>query len=123
MASDLLLGFGEDDEELGAEVLASLSAAGFRVGILGDPTTAAAPLALLLVTRAWSAERGLNRAVDALASAGVRTLLVWWDEDVPSDDLSDHVREDEIFYACFLPRAHRAAALVELLRGAGGGAA
>ena len=120
MASDLLLGFGENDEEAGAEVLAALAGAGFRVGILGDPSRASSPLALLLVTRTWSASGGLNRAVDGLSAAGVRALLVWWDEDAPSDELSDHAREDDIFYACFLPRAQRAAALVERLRDGGG---
>jgi hypothetical protein len=54
--------------------------------------------------------------VEELAADGVRAWLVWWDEDAPSDDLSEHAGEDDVFYACFLPRDRRVAALAERLR-------
>jgi hypothetical protein len=80
-----------------------------------------ADLAVVLVTRRSSGTPELNETIEALAAAGLRTLLAWWDEDAPSDFLSEQAAEDEIFYACFLPRPHRAAALVERLRAELGG--
>jgi hypothetical protein len=127
MATELLLGFGESDLELGDEVRTGLERAGYRITSIGStlarppaPGPGGSALALLLVTRSWTHADGLNRMVEELAADGVRAWLVWWDEDAPSDDLSEHAGDDEVFYACFLPRDQRVAALVERLRGEAG---
>jgi hypothetical protein len=117
MAIDLLLVCGEGDETLGGELEAALDAAGFRVRRQSGTLRAVpARLAVLVVTRAWAGSPGLNDAIDAASTHGLPTLLAWWHEDAPSDALSRHAGEDEVFYACFLPRPQRIAGLVERVR-------
>jgi len=114
----LVLACVPGDQPLADEVARALAAEGMVVE-RPDLAVEAAPdadLAVVLVTRQSSGTPELNETIEALAAAGLRTLLAWWDEDAPSDFLSEQAAEDEIFYACFLPRPHRAAALVERLR-------
>ncbi len=114
---DVLLASGADDEAVARLLEDSIAAAGYTVERLGAdlPGAGAARLGLVLVTRGWSRGAGPNRAIEAFATAGIRGLLVWWDEDAPSDFLSDRAAEDEVFYACFLPVGQRPPALVERL--------
>ncbi len=115
--ADVLLAFAPEDSELGREVIAALSVAGFDVALWpGADDPSAARLVVFLVTRHWSRSRSLNEAIEAAAARGVRALIAWWDEDAPSDFLTDRAANDEIFYACFLPRSHRPPALAERLR-------
>ena len=73
----------------------------------------------MLVTRRWSQRGDLGGALESLKDASESVLLVWWDEDAPSDFLASGGggRDTlEVFYACFLPVQDRVAALVERLR-------
>jgi len=126
----LVVHSSEEDRELGEQVAATLRAAGHRVersstadatasGDPGAPATPAARLHLVLVTRRWSQRGDLGAALESLKGASDSVLLVWWDEDAPSDFLAGGggARDTlEVFYACFLPVQDRVAALVERLR-------
>jgi len=118
MTADLLFASVAADERLADEVTGVLEQAGLGVEQRHDM---AGPLpevrlAVVLVTRRSSGTPELNAMIDTLAAAGLKTILAWWDEDAPSDFLSEHAAEEEVFYACFLPRPHRAPALVERVR-------
>jgi hypothetical protein len=117
VSTELLLACDAADAPLGAEVESALAAAGFRVARwTGPPAPGSHALAVVLVTRKWARSSALNDVVSGAAAAGLRTVLAWWDEDAPSDFLTEEAAHDEVFYACFLPRPQRAPALVERLR-------
>jgi len=114
----IVLACASEDRSLAEEIGRALAAEGIVVERpdLGVEPPPDADLAVVLVTRRSSGTPELNETIEALAAAGLRTLLAWWDEDAPSDFLTERAAEDEIFYACFLPRPHRTAGLVERLR-------
>jgi len=123
--ADLVVHNAEGDRELGAGVADALRAAGHRVespqaapGAL--PAAGSVPrLHLVLVTRHWSRGGDLGALLARLREAGEVVLLVWWDEDAPSDFLGNGGRTQEtieVFYACFLPAQDRIQALVQRLR-------
>jgi hypothetical protein len=115
--ADLLLAYHPDDAPLGREVAAAAAVAGFETAPWsGEGEPPPSRLVVFLVTRVWSRAGGLNEAIDKVAARGTRAVIAWWDEDAPSDFLTDRAAEDEIFYACFLPRSHRPPALAERLR-------
>lgn len=117
MPKDLLLAWHEADEEVAVEVREALEAAGLSVERLhGAGPPPASRLAVLLVTRNWSRFGDSHDLVEAANRTGPETLLVWWDEDAPSDFVGDPVPQESFLYACFLPRHERAAAVVERVR-------
>lgn len=123
--ADLVVHSAEGDRELGADVAGGLRAAGHRVAS-PDPDRGPAAgtetgpwLHLVLVTRRWSQRGDLGALLTRLRETGEAALLVWWDEDAPSDFLGNGGRTQEtieVFYACFLPAQDRIQALVERLR-------
>jgi len=123
--TDLVVHSSRQDRELGENVAAALRSAGHRVS-LGGAADAAPPAAdggarmhLVLVTRRWSQHGDLGAALASLHGVSETVLLVWWDEDAPSDFLANGGRSSdtlEVFYACFLPVQDRVAALIERLR-------
>jgi hypothetical protein len=117
MPNHLLLAWHDADEEVAAEVREALEASGLIVERLSGGASPPAPrLAVLLVTRNWSRFGDSHELVEAANRAGPETLLVWWDEDAPSDFVGDPVPQESFLYACFLPRHERAAAVVERVR-------
>ena len=117
MPNQLLLAWHDADEEVAAEVREALEAAGLVVERLsGGASPPASRLAVLLVTRNWSRFGDSHELVEAANRTGPETLLVWWDEDAPSDFVGDPVPQESFLYACFLPRHERAAAVVERVR-------
>lgn len=123
-----LLCHAPGDGELAARAGAALAAAGHAAAAPPndgsdasslEAALADAELCLLLVTRGGSHDPSAGRALAAAERAGVPVMLVWWDEDAPSDFLANGTRPGEtveIFYACFLPVHDRLPALVERLR-------
>ena len=129
MGFDVCVCYGSRDAELGAEVTAALEAAGLHTtppgqGHIPDPARLGVPvsdfggarLAVVLVTRHWTAAGGLSSVLGLADETGTRILLVWWDEDAPSDFAGSRRPDEAIFYACFLPRPERLPALVERVR-------
>ncbi|GMU67225.1 MAG: hypothetical protein AMXMBFR36_34990 [Acidobacteriota bacterium] len=117
MPNRLLLAWHDADEEVAAEVREALEASGLVVERLsGGSTVPDSRLAVLLVTRNWSRFGDSHELVEAANRTGPETLLVWWDEDAPSDFVGDPVPQESFLYACFLPRHERAAAVVERVR-------
>lgn len=117
MPNRLLLAWHDADEEVAAEVREALEASGLLVERLsGGSPVPDSRLAVLLVTRNWSRFGDSHELVEAANRAGPETLLVWWDEDAPSDFVGDPVPQESFLYACFLPRHERAAAVVERVR-------
>lgn len=117
MPTDLLLAWHDADEEVAVEVREALEGAGLAVARLrGEEPTMVARLAVLLVTRNWSRFGDSHELVEAANRTGPETLLVWWDEDAPSDFVGDPVPQESYLYACFLPRHERAAAVAERVR-------
>lgn len=122
--ADLVVHNAEGDRELGAGVADALRAAGHRVespqAAPAIPAGGSVPrLHLVLVTRRWSRRGDLGALLARLREAGEVVLLVWWDEDAPSDFLGNGGRTQEtieVFYACFLPAQDRIRALVQRLR-------
>jgi hypothetical protein len=126
--SEIVLCCSPADRELGMKAVEALSASGHRLpspppdgtdlDVLGAALSAAR-LCLVLVTRRWSRDETLSRLLNEASRRSVPSLLVWWDEDAPSDFLGNGGRAQEtvdVFYACFLPVHDRIAALVERLR-------
>lgn len=116
MPNRLLLAWHDADEEVAAEVREALEGAGLEIGRLSGGEPEPARLAVLLVTRNWSRFGDSHELVALANRAGPETLLVWWDEDAPSDFVGDPVPQESYLYACFLPRHERAAAVVERVR-------
>lgn len=116
MPNRLLLAWHDADEEVAVEVREALEGAGLEVGRLSGGDSEPARLAVLLVTRNWSRFGASHELVDRANRAGPETLLVWWDEDAPSDFVGEPVPQESFLYACFLPRHERAAAVVERVR-------
>lgn len=117
MPNRLLLAWHDADDEVAAEVREALEASGLVVERLsGGSTVPDSRLAVLLVTRNWSRFGDSHELVEAANRTGPETLLVWWDEDAPSDFVGDPVPQESFLYACFLPRHERAAAVVERVR-------
>jgi hypothetical protein len=117
MPNHLLLAWHEADEEVAAEVREALEASGLHVERLTGATPRSdSRLAVLLVTRNWSRFGDSHELVEAANRTGPETLLVWWDEDAPSDFVGDPAPQESFLYACFLPRHERAAAVVERVR-------
>lgn len=124
----LLLCHAPGDAELAARAGAALAAAGHAAAAAPndgsdasslEAALAGAELCLLLVTRGGSRDPSAGRTLAAAERADVPVMLVWWDEDAPSDFLANGTRQREtveIFYACFLPVHDRLPALVERLR-------
>jgi hypothetical protein len=117
MPNPLLLAWHDADEEVAAEVREALEGVGLAIERLsGGATPPASPLTVLLVTRNWSRFGDSHELVEVANRAASETLLVWWDEDAPSDFVGDPVPQESFLYACFLPRHERAAAVVERVR-------
>jgi hypothetical protein len=130
MAFDVCVCYGPEDGALGARVGEVLEEAGFRCttpgqGMAPDPSRLGVPeidfggarIGLVLVTRRWTASGGLSSVLALAERTGTRPLLVWWDEDAPSDFAGDRRPDESIFYACFLPPYERLQALTEHVRG------
>jgi hypothetical protein len=125
MAFDVCVCYGPEDGALGARTTEALEAAGYHCttpgqGAAPDPARLGVPeldfggatIGLVLVTRRWTATGGLSSVLALAEATGTRPLLVWWDEDAPSDFSGDRRPDESIFYACFLPAHERLTALV-----------
>ncbi|HLF55397.1 MAG TPA: hypothetical protein VI942_00990 [Thermoanaerobaculia bacterium] len=129
MPFDVCVCYGARDSELGSKVTAALDAAGVRCTVPGqgsapDPSRLGVPetdfggarIGLVLVTREWTAAGGLRAVMELADRTGTRLVLVWWDEDAPSDFAGSRRPDESIFYACYLPHQERIPALVEKVR-------
>jgi len=129
MPFDACVCYGPKDSELAASLTAALSDAGLTTttpgqGSAPDPARLGIPeidfggarLAIVLVTRNWTAAGGLGAVLALAERTGTRPLLVWWDEDAPSDFAGDRRPDENILYACFLPKGERVAATVARAR-------
>ncbi len=129
MAFDVCVCYGPEDSTLGAHTADAIEKAGFHCTTPGqgpapDPTRLGVPeidfggarIGLVLVTRHWTASGGLSSVLALAERTGTRPLLVWWDEDAPSDFAGDRRPDETIFYACFLPTHERLPAVVEHVR-------
>jgi len=129
MAFDVCVCYGPKDAELGAQLTKAITEAGLSTTLPGhgaatDPSRLGVPetdfggatMGVLLVTRQWTAAGGLGSVLELAERTGTRLLLVWWDEDAPSDFAGSRRPDESIFYACFLPRDERIPALVERLK-------
>jgi hypothetical protein len=129
MSFDVCVCYGHRDSELGGAVTGALEAAGIRCtppghGSAPDPSRLGVPetdfggarLGLVLVTRQWTAGGGLRAVLDLADRTGTELVLVWWDEDAPSDFAGSRRPDESIFYACYLPREERLPALVAKVR-------
>lgn len=125
MAFDVCVCYGSHDSELGGRVTAALEEAGIHCTTPGqgrapDPSRLGVPetdfggarLGLVLVTRQWTAQGGLRAVLDLADRNATELVLVWWDEDAPSDFAGTRRPDESIFYACYLPREERIPALV-----------
>jgi len=129
MAFDVCVCYGPKDAELGRRLSKAIGEAGLSTTLPGhgaatDPSRLGVPetdfggarMGVLLVTRDWTAAGGLSSVLELAERTGTRLLLVWWDEDAPSDFAGSRRPDESIFYACFLPRDERIPALVERLK-------
>jgi hypothetical protein len=129
MSFDVCVCYGPDDSELGAKVGEALEAAGLKTTTPGqgagpDPSRLGVPeidfggarVGIVLVTRRWTAAGGLRGVMELAEKSGTKLLLVWWDEDAPSDFSGARRPDESILYACFLPKAERISAVVERVR-------
>ena len=123
---DVCVCYGPHDAELGERIEEALEAAGKTTtppgqghapepGQLGVPTVdfGGAKLGLVLVTRMWTASGGLRSVIDLAERTGTKLILVWWNEDAPSDFAGNRRPDEHIFYACYLPAEERIPALIE----------
>jgi hypothetical protein len=126
---DVCVCYGPKDAELGSRIGRELEAAGLRCTLpgqgaapepssLGVPTTdfGGARVGVVLVTRQWTAAGGLRGVMELAERSEASVLLVWWDEDAPSDFAGDRRPDESIFYACYLPKDERVPALIAKLR-------
>lgn len=126
MPFDVCVCFGSEDRELGSQLQRALEAAGWQVTLPGqgaapDPARLGVPevdlggarLAAVLVTRRWTAAGGIGSVMALAESTGTELLLVWWDEDAPSDFAGSRRPDESIFYACYLPQGERLGAVTE----------
>jgi len=129
MSFDVCVCYGPEDGALGAETTAALEAAGLRCTLPGqgpapDPARLGVPeidfggarVAVVLVTRRWTAAGGLSSVWALAERTGTQPLLVWWDEDAPSDFAGSRRPDESIFFACYLERAERIPAVVGRVR-------
>ena len=126
---DVCVCYGPQDTELGASVIAALEAAGLKAtppghGSAPEPSQLGVPmvdfggarLGVVLVTRLWTAAGGLRSVISLAERTGTKLVLVWWNEDAPSDFAGDRRPDENIFYACYLPVGERISALVERVK-------
>ena len=126
---DVCVCYGPHDAELGWSVIAALEAAGLKAtppghGSAPEPSQLGVPLVdfggarlgVVLITRMWTAVGGLRSVISLAEKTGTKLVLVWWNEDAPSDFAGDRRPDENIFYACYLPPAERIPALVERLK-------
>jgi hypothetical protein len=129
MSFDVCVCYGPEDGALGAEVSAALEAAGLRCTLPGqgpapDPARLGVPeidfggarVGVVLVTRRWTAGGGLRSVWDLAERTGTQPLLVWWDEDAPSDFAGNRRPDEAILFACYLERGERIPAIVARVR-------
>jgi hypothetical protein len=129
MSFDVCVCFGPEDGELGKGVTRALEEAGMTTtlpgqGVAPEPGRLGVPaldfggarVGLVLVTRRWTATGGLGGLLDLAERTGTRPILVWWDEDAPSDFAGSRRPDEAIFYACYLPREERLPALLARVR-------
>jgi len=125
MAFDVCVCYGPEDSELGGRLTAALENAGITTTLPGqgpapDPRRLGVPMldfggaraAVVLVTRRWTAGAGLRGVMELAEKVAARLLLVWWDEDAPSDFSGDRRPDEAIFYACYLTQEERIPAVV-----------
>ena len=123
---DACVCYGPRDGEIGLAVAEALEAAGMTTappgqGAAPEPSHLGVPeldfggarLGVVLVTRHWTAAGGLRSVLSLAEATGTRLLLVWWDEDAPSDFAGDRRPDENILFACYLPREERVGAVVE----------
>jgi len=128
MPFDVCVCYGPQDSELGRRLTDALEAKGHSTTLPGqgsapDPSQLGVPktdfggarIGVVLVTRRWTASGGLRSVMDLADKTGTQPLLVWWDEDAPSDFSGNRRPDESIFYACFLPKAERLDAIVAKL--------
>jgi hypothetical protein len=126
---DVCVCYGPHDKELGADVISALEAAGLKTtppghGSAPEPSQLGVPLVdfggarlgVVLVTRMWTAVGGLRSVIGLAERTGTKLVLVWWNEDAPSDFAGDRRPDENIFYACYLPAAERIPAIVERVK-------
>ena len=126
---DVCVCYGPHDEELGDRINAALEAAGLSTtppgqGRAPSPSELGVPLVdfggarlgVVLVTRMWTAVGGLRSVLALAEQTGTRIVLVWWNEDAPSDFSGDRRPDENIFFACYLPAEERIPALVERVK-------
>ena len=126
---DVCVCYGPNDADLGARISSALESAGLRTTLPGqgaapDPSQLGVPtidfggarLGLVLVTRMWTAIGGLRSVVTLAEATGTKLVLVWWNEDAPSDFAGNRRPDEHIFYACYLPTEERIPALVERVK-------
>ena len=125
MSFDVCVCYGPEDRELGRQLQEALEAEGRRVTLPGqgaapDPARLGVPevdfggarLGAVLVTRRWTAGGGIGAVMALAERTGTELLLVWWDEDAPSDFAGSRRPDEAIFYACYLPQGERLRAVV-----------
>jgi hypothetical protein len=123
---DVCVCYGPDDRELGQRLQNELEGDGRRVTLPGqgaapDPARLGVPevdfggarLAVVLVTRRWTAAGGIGAVMALAERTGTEALLVWWDEDAPSDFAGSRRPDESIFYACYLPQGERLRAVAD----------
>jgi len=129
MSFDICVCYGPEDADLAAELSAALEAADMSCttpgqGAAPDPKRLGVPeidfggarVGLVLVTRQWTAAGGLSAVLALAEKTKTRLVLAWWDEDAPSDFAGSRRPDENIFYACYLPREERLSGLVEHLK-------
>jgi hypothetical protein len=122
---DVCVCYGPHDSDLGARVITALEAAGLTAtppgqGSAPEPSQLGVPLVdfggarlgVVLITRMWTAVGGLRSVIALAEKTGTRLVLVWWNEDAPSDFAGDRRPDEHIFFACYLPPEERIPALV-----------
>jgi hypothetical protein len=128
MPFDVCVCYGPEDARLASEISAALEAAGQSCttpgqGSAPDPSRLGVPeidfggarVGLVLVTRQWTAGGGLSAVLALAERTGTRLVLAWWDEDAPSDFAGTRRPDENIFYACYLPREERVSGLISHL--------
>jgi len=129
MSFDVCVCYGPKDSELGSMLGEALAAADFTTttpgqGSAPDPARLGVPeldfggarLAIVLVTRNWTAAGGLGSVLALAERTETRPLLVWWDEDAPSDFAGNRRPDENILYACFMEKGERVPAIVARAR-------
>lgn len=126
MAFDVCVCYGAEDRDLGRSLQRELEGDGWSVTLPGqgaapDPARLGVPeldfggarLGVVLVTRRWTASGGLGAVLSLAERTGTELLLVWWDEDAPSDFAGNRRPDEAIIYACYLPKDERLRAVAD----------